>query len=152
MTYTPFKLQGHELPGPNQKDPSPAKYTKIAGTGTRYSDLSRDHDPNYMAQSRDDLAFDEHGIAIRRKTGESLEDYAARTEGSGPQNDGRTEGGWDPAARAQARKEAFNQTVSGEQAQYVDSGITDSYGTEVNNQEETKVPVDVEVTVNGQPV
>jgi hypothetical protein len=148
MTYTPFKLQGHELPGPNQKDPSPAKYTDV--------------DPRMYrgvpdTTGRDDITYSGTGYSNMRKRGESIEEYELRMQGSHDvqkigSEDGRTEGGWDPAARAQARKEALNQTVSGEQAQYVDSGITDSYGTEVNNQEETKVPVDVEVTVNGQPV
>jgi|TARA_R110000822_G_scaffold107084_1_gene235500 hypothetical protein len=58
----------------------------------------------------------------------------------------------DPAAEAQVTNDTLNANSIGDQTQQVDSGITDNYGSEVSGQEETKVPLDVEVTVNGQPV
>jgi len=131
----PFKMQGHELPGPNQ---SPSALKRAAS----------DDDYNQYRRWGVTTQFEDEGGAsgdFGRKRGESYADAKTRISGERANTSVRSSG-------ATNSQDTLNTTPSGEQAQYIDSGIEDSYSSDIPNQEGTTVPVDVEVTVNGNPV
>lgn len=127
----PFKLRGHELPGPNQRDPSPMKNRSDAlpkGSGNRIEGFNTGaSDPRAPGGVE---SFDFYDRLHDEIFGDM---YAA---GGGP-----------------ILQESPNQLQEGGPRDQVVSVATDASGNPIGETAETtKKKVDVEVTVNGNPV
>ena len=109
MPYTPFKMSGHALPGPNQNSA-----LKRLDTTSKINDLMNMNLPDLNAIMRH-----KKKVSGQQKVGESIE------------------GNEQPQVTQD----------------YVDTGMDDSnVDTLATEEDTTKVPVDVEVTVNDKKV
>jgi len=109
MPYTPFKMSGHTLPGPNQNSA-----LKRLDTTSKINDLMNMNLPDLNAIMRH-----KKKVSGQQKVGESIE------------------GNEQPQVTQD----------------YVDTGMDDSnVDTLATEEDTTKVPVDVEVTVNDKKI
>ena len=109
MPYTPFKMSGHTLPGPNQNSA-----LKRLDTTSKINDLMNMNLPDWNA-----IMQHKRKVSGQQKVGESIE------------------GNEQPQVTQD----------------YVDTGMDDSnVDTLATEENTTKVPVDVEVTVNDKKI
>jgi hypothetical protein len=137
MTYRPFKMKGHELPGPNQRDPSPMKNRSAA------------RDAASQSSAGQKIEGFNTGASDPRATGGHLDFYDRLHQTIF----GDMTGGQYVAGAGPILQESPNQQ-EGPRDQVV-SAATDASGNiidETGVSETSKKKVDVEVTVNGQPV
>ena len=119
MAYTPFKMQGHELPGPNQRTPLTYQQREMGKIGRAMG--GRTAEANY-------------GSANIINTDEEKKEFMQRVLGE--QSNA-------PIDQSNAPVDQPNNQLSTDTTDFSASGATG---------DATKKKVDVEVTVNGQPV
>ena len=125
MAYTPFKMQGHELPGPNQRTPLTNQQRRVGvnryteGMGRAMG--GRTAEASYGAEGR-----------RRDEFFEEFKEWAAPID---QQNA--------PIDQPNTPVDQPNNQLSTDTTDFSASGATG---------DATKKKVDVEVTVNGQPV
>ena len=125
----PFKMLGHELPGPNQRDPSPTKergtYTPQTGSGHQYVD-----DPRKSSAG---------GGGVRQSFGQMQQDIFGDFLPEESFIRQGSHGALNPEGGHRVTGEAFTGHETGDVNAWMEK-------------EKAKKSVDVEVTVNGQKV